>query len=83
VNPRRISKVTPAAKTFFMLAGLFYWLYWAVYFMVAWSMPKSLIIWMRLGAIRAMATKPYSEGERIRATRITPRAVMREEAATP
>ena len=38
---------------------------------------------MRLGAIRAMATSPYSEGERIRATRMTPRAVMREEVATP
>jgi len=33
--------------------------------------------------MRAMATKLYSEGERIRATRITPRADMMEEAATP
>jgi hypothetical protein len=51
--------------------------------MVAWSMPRSLIIWMRLGAIRAMANSPYSEGERIRATKMTPRADMMEEAATP
>jgi len=51
--------------------------------MVAWSMPKSLTIWMMLGAIRAMANSPYSEGERIRATKMTPRADMREEAATP
>jgi len=33
--------------------------------------------------MRAMATKLYSEGEWIRATRITPRADMMEEAAAP
>jgi len=54
VRPRRISKDIAAARMFFILFGAFSWLYWAVYLIVAWSIPKSLNCWMRRGAVNAI-----------------------------
>ena len=82
-NPSRISKNTIETKTFFTFASLFSDLYWAVYFIVAQSMPQSLNIAIRLGPTKAIATSPYSDSERIPATIITPMADMIDEAARP
>jgi len=57
-KPRISSKTITAAKTFFTFASLFSDLYWAVYFIVAQSTPQSLNIAMRLGPIKAIATRP-------------------------
>jgi len=82
-KPRISSKTITAAKTFFTFASLFSDLYWAVYFIVAQSTPQSLNIAMRLGPIKAIATRPYSDSERIPATIITPTADMIDETARP
>lgn len=54
-----------------------------MYLIVDWSMPKSLISWIRLGAVKAIAKRPYSPSDRILATIITPIADIMEEATTP
>lgn len=51
--------------------------------MVAWSIPRSLIICIRLGAVKAIPTSPYWPSSRIPATIITPSAEIMEDKATP
>jgi hypothetical protein len=82
-KPRISSKKTTAAKTFFTFTSLFSDLYWAVYFIVAWSTPQSLNIATRLGPIKTIATRPYSDSERIPATIITPMVDIIDESARP
>ena len=54
-----------------------------MYFIIAEFMPQSLNIVMRLGAIKATATRPYSLGDRSLATSMTPTADMIDEVAKP
>lgn len=82
-KPRANSKSNPAARTLFTFAVLFSDLYWAVYFIMAEFTPQSLKIVMRLGAIKAIATRPYSGGDRSLATSMTPMADMIVEVANP
>ena len=58
------SKSSPETRMPFISAVLFSDLYWAVYFIIAEFTPKSLKSVMRLGAIKAIATMPYSGGDR-------------------
>ena len=76
-------KSNPAARMFFTFAVLFSALYWAVYFIIAEFTPQSLKSVMRVGAIMAIATMPYSDGERSVATIMPPMADMTVEMVEP
>ena len=80
-RPRTTSKMMPAARMFFTWVVLSSARYWAVYFIIAEFTPQSLNMVMRLGAIMATATMPYSGGERSLARSMTPMAEMTVEAA--
>ena len=58
------SKSSPAARMLFTFAVLFSELYWAVYFIIAEFTPQSLNSVTKPGVIKAIATMPYSDGER-------------------
>ena len=83
IVPRVNSNIIVDFKIFFILSVLFSCLYCAMYFIVAWSIPRSLISWIRFGAVRAIANKPYSSSVRIPATIITAAAVIIDEMAIP
>ncbi len=68
VKPIASSNSSPAARMLFTFAVLFSDLYWAVYFIIAEFTPQSVKSVIRVGAIRAIATMPYSDGERSLAT---------------
>ena len=58
VVPMIISNVVAAAKTVFRLFFWFSWLYFAVYLIVDSSIPRSLKVLIRFGAIRAIEYIP-------------------------
>ena len=58
IVPKIISNVAAAAKTVFMLFFCFSWLYFAVYLIVDWSIPRSLNMLIRFGAIRTIEYIP-------------------------
>jgi len=64
-------------------AVLFSDLYWAVYFIIAEFTPQSVKSVIRVGAIMAIATMPYSDGERSLATIMPPIADMSVEMVEP
>ena len=82
-KPRASSKISPAIKMFFTFAGLFSELYCAIYFIIAAFTPQSLNIMMRFGAVKAIVTMPYSDGDSSLAISITPTAEMIDETARP
>jgi len=82
-KPRTSSKNSPATRMLFTFAVLFSDRYWAVNFIIAEFTPQSLNITMRFGAIKAIATTPYSDGDSSLAISITPRADVIDEAAKP
>ena len=77
------SKVIAAFRISLIFVCLFWWLYWAVYFIVAWSIPMSRMSMSRFGTVRVIPTRPYWPSSRIPATIMTPIADMMEDAATP
>ena len=81
--PIKNSKVIDATMMFLSFLWLFWCLYWAVYFIVAWSIPRSRMTWIKVGAVRAIPTKPYSPSCRIPATTITDMEEIIEERAIP
>jgi len=82
-KPKTSSESTPAVRMPFTSAVLFSDLYCATYFVIAKFTPQSLNIVMRLGAIKTIETKPYSDGERSLAMIITPTADIIVEAIEP
>ena len=83
IKPIVISNIISVARTCLTLAMLFSALYWAVYFIVAWSIPKSRKVLMRLGPISTTETIPISATESVRPTIIVPSEVIIVERATP
>lgn len=75
-KPMANSKIASAARMLFTFTVLFSELYWAVYFITALSTPKSLKSVTRFGATKAIATRPYSGGDRSLAMTTTPKADM-------
>lgn len=83
VVPKVSSNITADFKMFFIFSVFFSSLYWAMNFIVAWSIPRSLISCIRFGAVKAIANKPYSFSDSIFATISTPIEVIIDEPATP
>jgi len=82
-KPRTVSKNSPETKMLFTLAVWFSELYWAEYLIMATFTPQSLKFWMRFGATKAIAYKPYSLGASNRATSMVPTAEIMVEATNP
>ncbi len=82
-KPMTNSKSSPETRMLFTSAVLFSDLYWAVYFIIAEFTPQSLKSVMRLGAIKAIATMPYSGGDSNLAMIMTPMADMIVEMVRP
>ena len=82
-KPKTSSKSNPAVRMLFTFAVLFSDLYWAVYFITAKFTPQFLNVARRLGAIKATATRLYSDGDRSLVTTMTPTADMIVEMVKP